>query len=49
MLYVRVVSPATLARQLAGRLAAAPEVATGSGLGHCGVSRSKEEQDGLAT
>ncbi len=31
MLHVRMMSPATLA----GRLAAAPEVATGSGLGPC--------------
>jgi len=36
MLHVRVVSPATLAGQLADRLAAAPEVAAGSGFGPCG-------------
>ena len=36
MLHVRVVSPATLAGQLADRLAAAPEVATGSSFGPCG-------------
>jgi hypothetical protein len=32
MLHVRVVSPATLA----GQVAVAPDVATGSGFGHCG-------------
>ncbi len=39
MLHVRVVSPATLTGQLTDRLAAAPEVATGSGFEHCsGIS-----------
>jgi hypothetical protein len=32
LLHVRVVSPAALA----GQVAAAPEVTTGSGFGHCG-------------
>ena len=36
MLHVRVAGPAALTGQLADRLAAAPEVATGSGFEHCG-------------
>ena len=36
MLHLRVVGPATLAGQLADKLAATPEVATGSGSGPCG-------------
>src|SRR5450755_631060 len=47
MLHVRVVSLATLAGQLADRLAATPEVATGSSFGPCRGIAIKEERDEL--